>query len=459
MTVPRASGMSVVVLLLAAFGVLMTSVSPPTTHAQAVAVVDQRVVSPDPRAITFEIQVSGAPLSEAVLVHQRANPSGPIGGEIRAELPSRGTGLIQAELVTNGPNVYIPVGTQFTYHWQLRGQDGSVIETEPQEFVFLDGQFQWRSIEGPGVTVYYYDDEVRAARIGEAAADTAEDVGRLLGIEFDVPITVILWGGGRDGRFGLRSRGGVYSENSITGGARVAPDIVHVYTVLTGITWEDVLRHEIGHVMVGRAGEGPFARVPSWLDEGVATYAQVEKGSRQLATEFAIQTDTTLRLRNMMAATNRADLIDLFYGQSWYTVEYMIETYGEEQFAAVFAAIRAGNPIDEALIDVYGIDQDELYNDWRESVGMSRVELVVTSSEVARPDATRAPLSIPTSVTGGSGTTPSAASGAADAGAPAPAVDEAGSSNMTTAIIIGAIALLLAGALGGLGLKLMRSKS
>lgn len=441
--------------------VLVGLAQPPTAAAQAATTVTSaQVTTVDPRSITFEIQVSGAPVTEAVLIHQRANPSGALGGQIRAEVPSRGTGVIQADLVTNGSDVYIPVGTQFTYHWELRGEGGAVVETEPETFVFLDAQFQWQFMEDRGLRLYYYADADVAQRVLNASADAVEEVEALLQTDVPFPIFMLLWEGDADGTLAQRSRGGVYSDQSITGGARVAPDIVHVYSSL-GLTFEDIARHEVTHVVVEHAGSGPFAQVPSWLDEGIATYAQWDKGSREASTEFAIRTDATLRLRNMVAPTNRAELIDLFYGQSWYVVEYLIDTYGEDDFAALIASIREGNPIDEALEATYGVDQDGLYNDWRESVGLPRLELTSTSSEVARPDATRAPLSIPTSVaSSGGASTPSASEGGSG-GSDGAAVDTPAatdsSGNTTTAIIIGVVAVLLAGALGGLGLKLLRS--
>jgi len=423
----------------------------------SITVVDERVISPDPRAITFEVQVSGAPLVEAVLMHRRANPDGALGGEIRAEIPSRGTGVIQAELSTNGAQVYIPSGTEFTYHWVLRGTDGSVVETSPQTFVFLDGQFNWRLLEDRGIRLYHYGNDDRARSVLNASADAITELEVLLQTEVPFPVTLVLWGGGSDGTYGQRSRGGVYSDQSITGGARVAPDIVHVYNPL-GLTFEDIARHEVGHVVTRQAGRGSTTDIPSWIDEGVATYIQRDKGSRVPAVNFAIQSDTTLRLRNMVAPTNRPELIDIFYGQSWRTVEYMVDTYGADQFAAVFASIKSGNRIDDALIEVYGVDLDGLYNDWRESVGLPRLEFAETSSAIARPEATRAPLAIPTSIAAGSRAGADTGAGtAAGSGTEVASPAASGSSNTTTAIIIGAVTLLLAGALGGVGLRLMRS--
>ncbi len=52
--------------------------------------------------------------------------------------------------------------------------------------------------------------------------------------------------------------------------------------------------------------------------------------------------------------------MNLFYGQSWSLVSFLIDTYGEDDFAQLFAEIKGGVTTDSALDTVYGFDQDGL---------------------------------------------------------------------------------------------------
>lgn len=440
-------------------------------HASAaVQTSNPTVEAPDPSGITFSLQVAGDPITSAVVEYQRASGNTSIGGSVRAEVPSRGSGVLTAQLLTNNGTSYIPVGTRFTYFWKLTTEGGETTTTEPVEFVFLDGRYSWEMIEDGGVRVFWYADAALAQSVLEASAGAVADMSDLLQVDIDFPITVVLYGGGDDGIAAQRPRGGIYDEMSRTGGTRVAPDLVHVYDSL-GLTWEDITRHEITHVVTSEAGDGAFTSIPSWLDEGLATYAQANKGTRVNAVEFAIRTDDTLRLRNMASPTNRAELIELFYGQSWYVIEYMIDTYGEQSMADFLATIKAGNTTDTALGEVYGLDQDSLYNEWRVSVGLEPIEYepVVEATSIAAPDATRAPMTLPTSVARGDGGTSGAASGGTDvggSGSGGSGSDDGvevssggGDSNAMTAVIIGAVTLLLAGGLGFFGLRLLRSNA
>ena len=458
-------------ILAAAFMALAVAFLLVGQASAAVQTSNATVEAPDPSGITFSLQVAGDPITSAVVEYQRASGNTSIGGSVRAEIPSRGSGVVTAQLLTNNGNSYIPVGTRFTYHGELTTESGETTTTEPVEFVFLDGRYSWQEIEEGGVTVFWYADAALAQSVLEASAGAVADMSELLQVDIDFPITVVLYGGGDDGIAAQRPRGGIYDEMSRTGGTRVAPDLVHVYDSL-GLTWEDITRHEITHVVTSEAGDGAFTSIPSWLDEGLATYSQVNKGTRVDAVEFAIRTDDTLRLRNMVSPTNRAELIELFYGQSWYVIEYMISTYGEQSMADFLATIKAGNTTDTALGEVYGLDQDSLYNEWRVSVGLDPIEYepVVEATTVAAPDATRAPMTLPTSVAGGSNSTSGGsgtASGGSDAGGSGSgSTDDGvevassdGGGNTMTAVIIGAVTLLLAGGLGFFGLRLLRSTS
>jgi len=442
---------------------LLVSVAPASADVQT---ANPRVETPDPSTIAFSLEVSGDPITSARVDYQRASGASSLGGDVRAEVPSRGTGLVTATLETNSSRTYIPVGTRFTYSWTLTTESGDRIETEPQEFVFLDGRYEWQMLEEGGVRVFWYADQALAQSVLSHSAEAVADMSDLLEVDIDFPITVVLYGGGDDGIAAQQPRGGVYDEMSRTGGTRVAPDLVHVYDSL-GLSWEDITRHEITHVITSAAGDGAFTSIPSWLDEGLATYAQVNKGTRVQATEQAISTDTTLRLRNLASPTNRAELIELFYGQSWYVVEYMIDTYGEEAMADLLATIKAGNNTDTALQEVYSLDQDSLYNEWRVSVGLEPIEYepVVEATRTAPADATRAPMTLPTSVARGEGSTSGSTSGQGGTTGDSPSGDpvveagdsDGGGSNAMTAVIIGLVTLVLAGGLGFFGLKMLRS--
>lgn len=441
--------------LVLAFGLLATASAEVETSSEATE-------SADPTAITFRIRVAGDPVQDAVLSYRVLNPDGNVGGDLRVQVPSGGQGDLSATLNTNSGTTYIPVGSRVAYHWELTTAVGDRVVTESQTFVFLDGRYSWQSMEQDGVTVYWYADEADATLAMQATSDAIADIEELLRTDLPYPVRVVLWPTESQGELAQRSRGGTFDSQVITGGSRVSSDVLHIYDALGSFV--DVARHEAAHLVTKVAGDGPFTRVPSWLDEGVAVYAQTSPGSGyRSAVDFAVQTDNTLRLRNLSAPSNQASLVNTFYGQSWSVVDYLVRTYGAEALADVFASIKSGNTTDQAFQEVYGFDQDGLYNEWRESLGLDPIEFTAAATSTPGAEGTRAPLTLPTSVTGG------APSGQGD-GAASPneggtggevveATADEGSSNAMTAVIIVVATVLLAGGLGFAGMRLMRSKA
>ena len=267
------------------------------------------------------------------------------------------------------------------------------------------------------------------------------------------PVRVVVWRNTADSKAAQQPRGSSFDAQIITGGSRVSPDLIHIYDPLGEFV--DVTRHESAHLVTKVAGDGPFTSIPSWLDEGTAVYAQSSPGGGYTTgLQQAIRADQTLRLRSMAAPTNQPGLVDLFYGQSWSTVKFMVDSYGRAQFAAVFKAVKSGSPIDEALQQVLGVDQDGLYNAWRKSVGLAPINFPpVPKATAASAQATQPPLRIPTSVTAAD----SAGTGGGGGAEAAAAASTSGGSSLT-AIIVGAVTVLLAGGLGLLGLRLARRR-
>jgi len=75
-------------------------------------------------------------------------------------------------------------------------------------------------------------------------------------------------------------------------------------------------------------------------------------------------------VRQITSSPGDPSAVNLFYGQSWSLVKYLNDTYGPEEFAKLFAEIKSGKTIDDALKAAYGFDQDGLDNEWRAAHGL-----------------------------------------------------------------------------------------
>ncbi|MPZ99792.1 MAG: hypothetical protein GEU80_10750 [Dehalococcoidia bacterium] len=420
------------------------------------------VRSDDPTSITFSTRVqASAGLESATFVYKVLNPDGNVGGSGAATFSPGTEADLSFTLEANNANRYIPVGSDFAFHWELTDTEGDRVSTEEETYTFLDGRYQWQTRSADGVTAYWYGDDDRQATLAlESTRASVDEAEALLQTEVPYQVKVLVWRSEEEGQLAMRPRATTFDAQVVTGGQRVAPDLLFVFTPNA-----DVIRHEAAHIVTHVAGDGPFTQIPAWLDEGTAVYMQNDPGAGyRAAVEFAIQTDSAFSLRSIQSPANSADRVNQFYGQSWHTVNFMVEEFSPEAFAEVYRLIYAGSPTDEALTEVYGVDQDGLYNLWREANGLEPVDFGPRGSTETDPgaQATRPPLGIPTTFPGGSTDQPAAPNGSG--GEPAPPDDAGGSassessSNVGVALAVGLGTLLLAGVLGGGGLLLLRRR-
>lgn len=422
---------------------------PGVARAGTITVGDVTQTTADPKSIVFKVRVQApAGLQSATLDYRLFNPDTTVGGSQPAEVNSATAIDATVTLETNTATRYIPIGSRFTYTWTLVDKEGARVVTPQREFVFLDGRYQWQEKTTGNFTVYWYGDNARNADLAlQAAAASTTANESLLNVKLTYPIRLIVWRRESEGEMAQQSRGGAFDRQVITGGARVAPDVVHLYDPIGGFV--DVVKHEVAHIVTKVAGDGPFGRLPSWIDEGTAVYAQSDPGGYRPAVEAAIRADSLTRLKAMASSSNQPSRVDIFYGQSWMTVKFMVEKHGQPKFAELYKAFKAGGDMDAALKQVYGVDQDGLYNQWRESVGLKAIDFPPeASTTTAQAQGTRAPLGIGAPGAG------SSSQGAGGEAASAPAEESA--TKMMPAIIVGVVTLLLAAGMGFGALRLLR---
>ena len=437
-----------------------------SARADEITVSNVQATSADPTAITFTARVAApARLESATLIFRVLNPKeGDVGGTGTASFGPGPENDVSFTLETRTNMRYIPIGSEFRFHWEFTDAEGDSFESEEQEYLFLDGRYRWNEQQDGEVAVYYYgSNEDLANDVLGAARSAIDDTEALLQVEVPYPVRVMVWASESDGQLAMRPRSAAFDALVRTGGQRVAPDLLFVFAATPG-----VVRHEAAHIVTAVAGDGPFSRIPSWLDEGTAVYMQGSLGLYETAIAFGVQTDRTLRLRNLDSPSNNPGEVDLFYGQSWSTVDLLITEFGGDAFSELYRRVREGARTDDALEAVYGFDQDGLYNLWREAKGLDPMDFAprVDSTPAPLAEATRAPLAIPTGGASGGQTgdddgdevAAPAETAPADGttGATAAAGGADGGSNAGAAIIVGLVAVLAAGGLAGAAIYVAR---
>ena len=140
----------------------------------------------------------------------------------------------------------------------------------------------------------------------------------------------------------------------------------------SNLDWgKGALAHELGHMFTHQYTYSPYGTfLPTWLDEGLAMYAEANEDAYLTKTlEKAIDDNELISLHSLSSPFSAiSEIAYISYAESRSVVEYMIGNYGNEDILLLLSALKEGDSIDDALLDIYGFDEDGLEEQWRESV-------------------------------------------------------------------------------------------
>ena len=262
-----------------------------------------------------------------------------------------------------------PPGTTLWWEWALTDAAGNETTTPRQSLTFSDDRFDWQTVAADGMTLHWYRGDVGPMLLEAATAGLArlEDD---MGIQLQNDVQFYIYGSAAD------MRDAVLYVQDWAGG--VAFDEYN--TILIGVTpdsaadWgRSTVRHELAHLVTGQ-----FARScvggyrPTWLEEGLAMYAEGEPTGDILDALNQAQADNSFApLRSLNGSfPAHSEAAGSAYAQSYSVVDYLLTTYGRVPMQELLLALAAGRSTDQALQQVYGLNVDGLEAAWRAALGL-----------------------------------------------------------------------------------------
>lgn len=325
---------------------------------------DQRAEIDFPSGITFHIDVDAPePIERLELRYQ------PVYSEIsRAERPDFEPGSSVAtsydlDLRTS----YLPPGIDVRYRWIATLESGEQLETESQQFFFLDNRYDWQETTVGPVSIHYY---AGGSQFGDLAMEITNRTIDQFRTDFNVgledPINIVLYGSVNDFQDALPYNspewiGGFADpgQNLIVGG--IAPG--------EGAATEmgRMLTHEVIHLLVAQATLNPFNGAPRWLDEGLAiNYQEVQEDRFRRVLDQAIDEGRLIPLPALRSSfPSDPDLAIQSYAQSESVLAFLLEQYGHDAVASILNAYRDGVPHTEAVQQGMGMTLEEIDEEWK----------------------------------------------------------------------------------------------
>ena len=221
----------------------------------------------------------------------------------------------------------LPTGATVKYWWTVKDVNGNIVETVPSRISFDDTRYAWQSITEDKTTIYWYKGDLSFAR--EIMSATQEALTRLsgsTGAYLKKPVKIYVYAS-RD------LLGAMIFPQEWTGGVA----FTEFGTIIIGIDsgnldWgKRAITHELTHLVVHQMTFNPYGDLPTWLDEGLAMYAEGSPDPDMVAALNAgIAKKQLISVRSLASPFSAfPDQAVLSYAESDSLVRFLVSNYGQ----------------------------------------------------------------------------------------------------------------------------------
>ena len=286
----------------------------------------------------------------------------------------------------------LPPGTTIWWRWRYTDESGSENVTEQKNITWLDSTHNWQTLTSGVINLHWYGgDQTFAQDLLNAALIGIQRLHNDAGLpQPEKPVDLYIYANTTD------MQDAILYEPSWTGGIAFPEyNIVIIGIAPSEIDWgRRTIAHELTHVLVGHLTFSCLGVVPTWLNEGLAVYAEGElEPFSAIQLNDAIRNNELLSVRSLSGGFSEVpSQAYLSYSESYSIVKFLIETYGQDNMNSLLITLRDGTTIDEALMKVYGFDIEGLEKAWRKAIRAR------SQPASAQPTAQPTPTIVPTYV-------------------------------------------------------------
>jgi hypothetical protein len=275
----------------------------------------------------------------------------------------------------------LPPGAQINYWWTFQDAIGIKKQSEIESIEFVDSRYDWQSIKEEQVTIYWYDGTQSFAQeimttTQEALINLAENTGA----ELSSPVKIYVYSSASD------LQGAMVFPQEWTGGvAYTKYNIIAIGIPVWNLDWgKRAAVHELAHLVTYQMTSNPSSEIPTWLNEGLSTYAEGEISNEYKGyLSKAILENDLISVRSL-ASPFPADAAKarLAYAESYSIVDFLIQEYGPDKMKKLLDTFTYCMDYDAALESVYGFDMDGLNYIWQQSLVLPEGVIVENTYEI-----------------------------------------------------------------------------
>jgi hypothetical protein len=270
----------------------------------------------------------------------------------------------------------LPPGADLSYWWTVEDASGHTASTPAKTLSFDDGRHKWKDVRSTSFNLYWYEgDSDFAQQLVTAGEEALSLLGEDIGAKPERTIEVYVYASQEDLTSSL-----IYPQEWTGALAFTEYDILAlgIGTSASDLAWgEEAMAHEMTHLVVHQATMSGYGIVlPTWLNEGLALYAEGPLASSMAsALSDAVSKekkgtktlDSVQSLASSFSADTNAAI--LAYAESYSLVDFLLNRKGgRDNMLGLLNAMKNGSGWKEALQSVYNLSVSELNSQWKQYV-------------------------------------------------------------------------------------------
>ncbi len=340
---------------------------PNVTHAQEqIRLLDNTAEIYFPSALVFKIKAESQNDITKIRLHYQVDKMNYAQVTSEAWADFTPSPRVETEWVWDMRKANLPAGATVEYWWEIETKTGDKLVTYSDVIHFDDLRYSWQKLTMEQLSLSWYKgDRLFADELMATSQQALKRLTEDTGVHLEKPVNIYIYASTQD------LQGAMIFPQEWTGGiAFTEYGIIAIGVSPDELEWgKRALAHELGHMVTHQITFSPYGAIllPTWLDEGLAMYAEGEPDPYfQSMLETAITQQKLISVRSLASPFSaKPEEAYISYAESQSLVEFLIQNYGKDKLFQLLNLLKEGNTCDEALTDIYGFDQDGLDNLWR----------------------------------------------------------------------------------------------
>jgi hypothetical protein len=282
---------------------------------------------------------------------------------------------IQLQTGSDGNNAYkvtiadavLRPFAKINFWFRVTNLNGQAFTSPQYYFYHFDNRMTWQTMENPMLSVHWYEGDTAFGQgIFDIANASLQNFITLIPVKISAPVDVYVY------RSSAELQSAIGSQWWIAGHASLDLGVVLV-SIAPGeeqaIVMQRQIPHEIAHMLLYRYAGTGYNQLPSWLNEGIASLAELTPPTDyKNAVQAAGKSELLLPLSSLCGPFP-ADASGAFlaHAESDRVTRYIQSTYGTSSLDALVLAYAKGLDCEQGAEQALGISLSQLDRRWRQA--------------------------------------------------------------------------------------------